>query len=158
MLKQVNEKIRAVKQADLEALKKVVDSSKLFPSEYLEEMMLDYFNNVDTNDFWFTYVEDDKPIAIGYCVPEKLTDGTYNLLSIGVSAHTQRNGIASEMMNYLEQLLKDKGGRILIVETSTDNTQLAARNFYKKMGYTQEAVIRDFWKEGEDKIVFWKKL
>ena len=62
------------------------------------------------------------------------------------------------MMKHIELLLKQKGGRILIVETSSDDAQIAARNFYKKIGYTQEAVIRDFWKDGEDKIVFWKRL
>lgn len=91
-------------------------------------------------------------------MPEKFTDGTYNLLAIGVSQDSQRKGIASEMMKYIELLLKTKDGRILIVETSTDDAQIGARKFYKQVGYTQEAVIRDFWKDGEDKIVFWKKL
>jgi ribosomal protein S18 acetylase RimI-like enzyme len=135
-----------------------VDSSELFPSEYLDEMISDYFNNPDTQDIWFTYIDNNKQVAIGYCVPEKLTEGTYNLLAIGVLKESQGKGIASEMMKHIEQLLKQKGGRILIVETSSDDAQIAARNFYKKIGYTQEAVIRDFWKEGEDKIVFWKKL
>lgn len=154
----MNDKIRAVISADIDALKKVADSSGLFPSEYLDEMIADYFNSPDTQDIWFTYIEDSKPVAIGYCVPEKFTDGTYNLLAIGVSQDSQRKGIASEMMKYLEQLVKHKDGRILIVETSTDDAQIGARKFYKQIGYTQEAVIRDFWKDGEDKIVFWKKL
>ncbi len=154
----MNEKIRPVTPADIDGLKKVVDSSELFPSEYLDEMISDYFNNADTQDIWFTYFDDNKPVAIGYCVPEKLTDGTYNLLAIGVSQNCQRNGVASEMMKYIEQLLKHKDGRILIVETSSDNAQIGARNFYQKIRYTQEAIIRDFWKDGEDKIVFWKKL
>lgn len=151
-------KIRAAASADLEGLKKVVDSSGLFPSEYLDEMISDYNNNADTQDIWFAYFNDNEPVAIGYCVPEKFTDGTYNLLAIGVSEDFQRKGIASEMIQYIEQLLKQKEGRILIVETSTDDAQIGARKFYKQIGYTQEAVIRDFWKEGEDKIVFWKKL
>ena len=154
----MNEKIRAIIQADIDKLKKVLDSSELFPSEYLDEMITDYFNNPNTQDIWFTYIENNTPVAIGYCVPEKLTDGTYNLLAIGVSKEIQRKGIASEMMKYIEQLLKSKDGRILIVETSTDDAQIGAREFYKKIGYTQEAVIRDFWRDGEDKIVFWKKL
>lgn len=154
----MNNKIRAVTSADIDGLKKVADSSGLFPSEYLDEMISDYFNNADTQDIWFAYFDDNKPVALGYCVPEKFTDGTYNLLAIGVSEDSQRKGIASEMMKYIEQLLKHKEGRILIVETSTDDAQIGARKFYKQIGYTQEAVIRDFWKDGEDKIVFWKKL
>ena len=154
----MNEKIRLVSQADLEQIKKILDSSELFPSEYLDEMISDYFNNQETEDIWFTYLDNKTPTAIGYCVPEKMTEGTYNLLAIGVLKESQGKGIASEMMKHIELLLKQKGGRILIVETSSANAQIAARNFYKKIGYTEEAVIRDFWKDGEDKIVFWKKL
>lgn len=154
----MHEKIRAVIKSDTEGLKKVVDSSELFPSEYLDEMISDYFNNPDTQDIWFTYIDNKKQVAIGYCVPEKLTDGTYNLLALGVSQDIQRKGIASQMMSYIEQQLKHKDGRILIVETSSDDAQIGARQFYLKIGYTQAAVIKDFWKDGEDKIVFWKKL
>ncbi len=154
----MNDKIRAVIQKDIDELKKVVDSSELFPSEYLDEMISDYLNNTDTQDIWFAYFDDKIPTAIGYCVPEKLTDGTYNLLAIGVSQDSQRNGLATEMMKYIEQLLKLKDGRILIVETSSDDAQIGARKFYQKIGYTQMAVIKDFCKDGEDKIVFWKKL
>ena len=61
-------------------------------------------------------------------------------------------------MNFIEQKLKKIGARVLIVETSSDDAQIGARNLYQKLGYIQEAVIRDFWNEGEDKIVYWKKL
>lgn len=151
-------KIQAVTNNDIDGLKKVVDSSGLFPSEYLDEMISDYLNNADSNDIWFTHIYDNTPTAVGYCVPEKLTNGTYNLLAIGVSKDSQRNGVATEMMSYIEQLLKQNDGRILIVETSSDDAQIGARKFYEKIGYTQMAVIKDFWNDGEDKIVFWKKL
>jgi ribosomal protein S18 acetylase RimI-like enzyme len=154
----MNDKIRAVTREDIDQLKKVIDSSELFPSEYLDEMISDYLNNLETKDIWFTYIDDKIPKAIGYCVPEKLTEGTYNLLAIGVLKESQGKGIASDMMKHIELSLKQNGGRILIVETSSDDAQFAARNFYNKIGYTQEAVIRDFWTDGEDKIVFWKKL
>ena len=154
----MNEKIRAVSQTDINELKIVVDSSNLFPSDYLEEMISNYFNNSDSEELWFTYIENKVPAAIGYCVPEKFTEGTYNLLAIGVLKALQGKGIASEMMNYIETVLKQKGARVLIIETSSDDAQIGARKFYEKLGYTQEAVIRDFWKDGEDKLVFWKKL
>lgn len=154
----MNEKIRPVKLSDIDGLKSVLDSCGLFPSEYLDSMISDYFNNAETEEIWFTYIHNNQPIAIGYCVPEALTNGTYNLRAIGVSQQSQRNGIAREMMEYLEQIIAKKGGRVLIVETSSDDAQIAARHFYNKIGYTEVAVIKDFWNEGEDKIVFWKKL
>jgi ribosomal protein S18 acetylase RimI-like enzyme len=154
----MNNIIRAVIQGDIDGLKKVVDSSELFPSEYLDEMISDYLNNTDTQDIWFAYFDEKTPTAVGYCVPEKFTTGTYNLLAIGVSEDSQRNGVATEMMQYIEELLKTKDGRILIVETSSDDAQIGARKFYQKIGYTQMAVIKDFWNDGEDKIIFWKKL
>jgi ribosomal protein S18 acetylase RimI-like enzyme len=152
------ENVRPVIKSDINDLKIVVDSSELFPSEYLDDMISDYFNNPETQDIWFTYIDNNKPIAIGYCVPEKLTEGTYNLLAIGVSQSIQRKGIASTMMSFIEQLLTQKNARILIVETSSDDAQIGAREFYLKIGYSQVAVIKDFWKDGEDKIVFLKKL
>jgi ribosomal protein S18 acetylase RimI-like enzyme len=154
----MNEKIRPVLKSDISDLKLVVDSSELFPSEYLEEMISDYFNNPETQDNWFTYIENNKPIAIGYCVPEKLTEGTYNVLAIGVAKDFQRKGIARQMMNYIEDFLKNSDGRIIIVETSTDEAQIGARNFYENIGYINMATIKDFWKDGEDKIVFWKRI
>lgn len=154
----INEKIRPVIKSDINHLKIVVDSCELFPSEYLDGMISDYFNNPETQDIWFTYLENEEPIAIGFCVPEKLTDGTYNLLAIGVKKENQRNGIASKMMKYIEGVVKKIKGRILIVETSSDAAQIGARNFYQNIGYTQMATIKDFWKDGEDKIVFWKRI
>ena len=32
------------------------------------------------------------------------------------------------------------------------------REFYIKKNYTKEATLRDFWSEGDDKVIFWKKL
>jgi len=152
------ENIRPVVKADIQALKAVVDSCELFPSEYLEGMMADYFENAETTDRWFTYLDKDIPVAIGYCVPEKLTDGTYNLLALGVHKEAQGKGIARQMMSFIEHQLKQDDGRILIVETSSDDAQAAARSFYAKIGYRQVATIPDFWKDGEDKIVYWRRV
>lgn len=154
----MSEKVRPVLNTDVMHLKEVADSSELFPSEYLDDMIDDYFRNPHTEEIWFTYDENGMPVALGYCVPEKLTLGTYNLLALGVKKEFQGRGIAGEMIRYIEQQLKLKEGRILIVETSSNPAQHAANQFYTKMKYTREAVIRDFWSDGEDKIVFWKKL
>lgn len=150
--------IRKVNKEDLKGLKEVLDSSELFPSEYLDDMIADYFNNPDTEEIWFTGLENNSIIALGYCVPEKLTDATYNLLAIAVRKELQGKGIGRLMMTFIEKLLKENNKRLLIIETSSDQQYDLTRKFYLKINYFQIAVIKDFWQEGEDKIVFWKKL
>jgi len=130
----------------------------LFPSEFLEEMIQDYFENPNTEELWFTAVNENVPVALAYCAPEKFTEGTYNLYAIGVHLDYQGKGVGRLMMAYLEQQLTEKGHRILIVETSGSKELSLTREFYEKIGYTKEATLREFWAEGEDKVIYWKQL
>lgn len=150
--------IRMVRRSDIHDLKQVLDTIELFPSEMLEDLISDYFENPESEELWFTTLKKNKPISIGFCAPEKLTDGTFNLYAIGVRSDIQAKGIGSKMMHFIETHLKEKGHRILIVETSGTDDFVLTRRFYEKLGYHKEAVIRDFWKEGDDKVVYWKKL
>lgn len=150
--------IRMINKNDISELKKVLDSIELFPSEMLDDMITDYLENPESEEIWFTATENDKPISIGYCAPEKLTEGTYNLYAIGVRSDIQAKGIGSKMMEFIEDYLKINGHRILIVDTSGTDDFKATRSFYEKLGYNKEAVIRDFWSEGDDKVIYWKRL
>lgn len=165
--------IRPVQKEDLPALKSVLDATELFPSEMLDDMISPFFKTKDSSagttdeeeapELWFTAVSTDDtgatPVSIAYCGPEKLTEGTYNLYAIAVQPTLQGQGIGKAMMTYIEDALKAAGNRILIVDTSGSPDFAPTRQFYEKAcGYTKEATIRDFWAEGDDKIVYWKKL
>lgn len=150
--------IRRVVKKDLDALKTVIHTSGLLPAKLLEDMMNDYFANPSTEDIWLTKEISGVPIMIAYCAPERLTDGTYNLYLIAVHKDYQGNGEGAEMMSYIEESLRSKGNRILIVETSGLPEFERTRKFYDQCNYERAAVIRDFYKEGEDKIIFWKKV
>lgn len=150
--------IRMIGKGDISALKGVLDTIDLFPSELLEDMMSDYLENPESTDIWFTELAGDVPISIGYCAPEKLTDGTFNLYALGVKSDIQAKGTGERMMNFIETYLKTRGSRVLIVDTSGTDAFASSRAFYEKLGYHKEAVIRDFWEDGDDKVVYWKKL
>ena len=154
----MNREIRKVERADLPALKIVLDSSELFPSAMLDDMINDYLINEQSTDIWFTATDQGTPISIGYCAPERMTDGTYNLYAIAVSKDQQGKGIGKQMMTYIENELRDSGHRILIVETSGLPAFELTREFYVKCHYIQQAVIPEFYEAGDDKVVFWKKL
>ena len=154
----MSDNIRAINKADLDDLKIVIETSGLFPSDLLEGMMTDFFTNPETEDIWLTKLINGKPVAIAYCAPERLTAGTYNLYLIAVHQDLQGKGIGRELMNYIETLLQSKGNRVLLVETSGLPEYELTRKFYDNCQYNREAIIRDFYDEGEDKVVFWKKL
>ncbi len=150
--------IRAINKSDLDDLKIVIETSGLFPADLLDGMVSDYFSNSETEEIWLTSLDNNRPIAIAYCAPERLTDGTYNLYLIAVHKEFQGKGMGGHLMKYIESLLQSKGKRILLVETSGLPEFELTRKFYEKSGYNREAIIRDFYCDGEDKIVFWKKI
>ena len=154
----MNLSIRPANAADIPHFEAILNTIELFPAEMTEEMMSDYLHNADSEDIWFTATADDTPVSLGYCTPEQLTEGTFNLLAIGVKADRQGKGVGAQMMHYLETELHRKGHRILIVETSGTEDFALTRRFYEQLGYDKEAVIRDFWKEGDDKVIYRKKL
>jgi ribosomal protein S18 acetylase RimI-like enzyme len=149
--------IRAITPADMPALKGVIDATGLFPSEMLDEMAAPFFGSNAGQEIWLT-IDDGGPIAVAYCAPEQLTQGTWNLLLTAVHPDHQGKGRGTALMQHLEQLLQTERQRILLVETSGLPEFERTRAFYKKCGYAEEARIRDFYRAGEDKIVFWKAL
>ncbi len=150
--------IRAAVAQDIPALQDIIDSNGLFPSEMLPDMMHQFFSVADSKEFWFISNSQAGPVGIAYCAPERLTDGTYNLYLIAIHKSHHGMGIGSEMMAHVEKFLKEMGQRILLVETSGLDEYALTRKFYTSLHYRHEATIRGFYKEGEDKIVFWKKL
>ena len=150
--------IRMITRRDIPQLKQVLDSIELFPSDMLEDMTSDYFNNPQTEEIWFTEEVDGNPTSLGFCAPEKLTEGTYNLHALGVLSDIQSKGTGTRMMSFIENHLKANGHRILIIDTSGTDDFEPTRRFYEKLGYNKEAVIRDFWNDGDDKVTYWKKL
>ncbi len=150
--------IRPIGPDDLPAVKAVLDSTELFPSEMLPEMISSFLSDEESADIWFTAEVDGEPVSLAYAIPEQLTDGTWNLLAIAVLPSKQGAGIGRAMVTHLETVLRARGERILIVETSGLPEYARTRAFYHKNGYTEEARIRDFYAPGDDKVVFWKAL
>jgi ribosomal protein S18 acetylase RimI-like enzyme len=150
--------IRLVEKEDVKGLKILLDTINLFPSEMLDGMISDYLNNPHSKSVWFTYIEENEHVALGFCIKEKLTNETYNLLAVGVSSNHQRKGIATKMISFIENYLKGQGGRLLIIETSSTEEFQKAIKLYKKLNYSKLSTIKDFWDDNDDKLVFGKKL
>lgn len=83
--------IRALLPGDLAAVKELIAANELFPPEMLDEMTESFFNSSGGDARWLTAVDSvaSEPIAVAYYAPEKMTDGTWNLLLIAVHPRCQ---------------------------------------------------------------------
>jgi ribosomal protein S18 acetylase RimI-like enzyme len=87
-----------------------------------------------------------------------MTEGTWNMLLIAVHPDYQNSGRGAALVAHLETVLRTREARLIIVETSGFDEFEQARRFYRKLGYAEEAQIREFYAPGEDKLVFVKAL
>lgn len=106
---------------------------------------------------WFTD-DDGGLVGVAYCAPERLTEGTWSLYMIAVHPDRQGQGRGAALLRHIERELVGRGARLLIVDTSGLPEFEGTRAFYTRCGFTEEARIREFWKKGDDKIVFRKLL
>ena len=153
--------IRPATPDDKKALMAIADAIGLFSPQELEElggMLAEYFDgNLGSDHFWITY-DDSEPVGVAYYAPEQYADGTWNLYFIAVHPDRQGKGLGGKLLHYVEQMLAERGDRILLVETSGLPNFERTRTFYRKNGYDEEARIREFYKAGDDKIIFRKVL
>lgn len=149
--------IRPIVISDLPALKSLIDATGLFPSELLDGMTAGCFDGRAPDDLWMT-VDQDGPMAVASIAPERMTVGTWNVLLIAVHPDRQGQGVGTALMQEIKRGLTAQGGRLLLVETSGLPEFEPTRHFYRRLGYEQEARIRDFYQNGEDKIIYRKAL
>jgi RimJ/RimL family protein N-acetyltransferase len=149
--------IRPPKKSDLAAISLVLADTELFPAEMLEEMIAPFFEDPTGSEKWLVHEhEAEGVIGFAYFRPEPLAEGTWNLLAIGLRKTHQGHGYGETMIKRVEQELSSE--RVLIVETSGVEDFEATRTFYERCGYDREAVIRDYWATGDDKIIYRKAL
>lgn len=149
--------VRAMERADLLALHPILEGTGLFPAEMLAEMAEPGLSGA-AEDLWLVAEAEGAVLGFAFAEPERMTEGTWNLLAIAVLPARQGEGLGQALVRAMEAQLRARGGRVLLVETSSLEAYAATRGFYARLGYAREAVIRDFYTEGEDKVVFWRHL
>lgn len=153
--------IRPAKPDDTETIMNLAKAIGLFEEEELEElgdMLGGYFEDSLGEGHSWVVCDDGGVLGVGYFAPEQYADGVYNLYFIAVHPKYQGKGYGTTIISYVEKTLKEKGQRLLLVETSGLPNFEMTRKFYRKQGYEEEARIRDFYKPGDDKIIFRKPL
>ena len=105
------------------------------------------------------YGKKDRAVqGYGCYGPVPLTQGVYDLYWIVVDPASQGKGFGSHLLEYVETDVLSRGGRMILIETSSQESYDATIRFYKKAGYKLVARIKNFYRIGDDKLVFSKEL
>src|SRR5688500_12440239 len=76
--------------------------------------------------------------------PTPGADRTFDLYWIALHPTAQRTGEGSRLLREVERRVSSRGGRLLVVETSSRATYAPTRRFYDARGYGEAARIADF--------------
>jgi ribosomal protein S18 acetylase RimI-like enzyme len=102
--------------------------------------------------------EENEVLGAAYFGPEMVSDRLWNTYFLSVRKEMHGQGVGKSIMHYIENLGIQSGIRTLIVETSNQDSYAQARGFYQTLGYVKEAEIRNYYGEGDNKIVYWKSI
>ena len=153
--------IRSTRPDDISALIALAVAAEMFPADdtsVLDTMFADYFGREFNNGDVCVTDDDGGPVAIAYFSPAAATDRVWYLVMIGVHPDFQGQGRGTLLLQNVENALRSRKQRLLLVETSGLPSYERTRAFYFKCGYEEEARIRDYYEAGEDMVVFRKAL
>jgi ribosomal protein S18 acetylase RimI-like enzyme len=90
--------------------------------------------------------------------PTPMTDGVYDLYWIAVDPRQQGRGFGQILLRFVENEVRRRSGRMLLIETSSKRSYAPTIRFYQQAGYREISRIKDFYRIEEDKLVFCKQL
>jgi ribosomal protein S18 acetylase RimI-like enzyme len=154
--------IRPTTPADTPALLALTQGTGVFkPHEIvaLDEVLADYHAaNREEGHVAVTDERHGEVVGYAYYAPAAMTDRTWYLYWIAVTKQTQARGVGTGLLRHVEEDVRRRGGRVLFIETSSLPHYEPTRRFYLKHGYEVTGVLRDYYADGDDMVVFRKRL
>src|SRR5579871_5441972 len=105
-----------------------------------------------------TYVEGEQVIGFAYYARAEMADRTWYLYWIAVTKQIQARGVGGALLRHAEDDIRRQNGRLFLIETSSLPHYELTRRFYLKHGYEQVCVQPDYYADGDDMVVFRKRM
>jgi GNAT superfamily N-acetyltransferase len=158
-------RIRPIESSDRSRIEEIVVSSGKFSREEIAtalELVDEALEKGERSGYSFRVLEvgkEDRSVQGYVCYgPTPLTQGVYDLYWIVVDPAVQGKGFGRRLIEYVEGDIVKCGGRMVLIETSSQESYGATIRFYEKAGYKLVARIKNFYRIGDDKLVFSKEL
>jgi ribosomal protein S18 acetylase RimI-like enzyme len=158
--------IRPMVAADRGGVFRILENAGNFTPEEVATALelIDEWLELGEHSGYLTYVlesqGDDSAEVLGYVCfgPTPLTESTYDLYWIAVDKSQHRGGVGKKLMKFAEEEIARRGGRLLLIETSSQETYGGTIQFYERTGYELVGKIKEYYKPGDDKLIFVKRL
>jgi ribosomal protein S18 acetylase RimI-like enzyme len=123
-----------------------------------EELMDVYLDRPDQKDYSVVVVENDQGGPAGYMTwgPTPLAEDAYDLYWMAVAPSDQGKGRGKELVRWLEAEVGRRNGRVIVIETSSQPKYHGTRQFYIDLGYKEVARVPDFYRAGDDRVIYAK--
>jgi ribosomal protein S18 acetylase RimI-like enzyme len=154
--------LRPITSDDLDDVMNIVVAAGMFAPDdrwFIEQMIAEHLESGAKAGHGYL-IDEEGGAAVGVVNWQaKLgPDGVWDLTMIAVLPELQGSGRGAAMMSHVESELAAAGQRLLLVETSSTAQYDGTRAFYQRCGYDEEARVRDYWTEGDDLVLFRKRL
>ncbi len=155
--------IRKLKMEDKPKLEKILVDTQNFNEAEIDvavELIDTYINVKDSGGYEIFVDEGENGIINGYvCIGQRpLTKSTFDLYWIAVNPKVQSKGIGSGLIKYIEDYIKNKNGKLILIETSGKPAYEKERKFYEKNLYNKITEIKDFYDEGDSLVIYGKYI
>ena len=154
--------VRLMEKNDRNRLMEVVASAGNFNSDEMNIAMelIDEFLEDPKGSGYIVQVLQEEEELHGYVCygPVPLTETTYDLYWIAVRSACRGKGYGQALIRAAEDDVQKRGGKLLLIETSSLESYQPATRFYKHAGYELIGRITDFYRQGDDKLTFAKRL
>lgn len=87
-----------------------------------------------------------------------LTASTWHIYWLCVHPEARGAGVGMALAVRFEELVRSRGGQRLVIETSGRPDYEPARRFYERAGYCPVGRIPDYYKAGDDCVLYCKVL
>ncbi|PJF47415.1 MAG: GNAT family N-acetyltransferase [Chloroflexi bacterium] len=129
-------------------------------AECVDAMFLETWQSPPREDHyrWLSCWRDGRMIGFACYGPESLTDRTWDLFWICVVPEARGKGAGRALMVAVESQVRQAGGRLMVIYTSSTPKYAPARRLYERAGFVCVAVVPDYYAEGDDLNIYWKRL
>ena len=128
--------------------------------EALDEVLADYHESNHAYGHAAATALDAAGTIVGfaYLAPAAMTDRTWELWWLAVDPRHHGRGHGRRLLEHAEAHVRRENARLFLIETSDTPVYEPTRGFYLKAGYTQAAVVADFYADGDGKVVYAKRV